>query len=114
MCYGPEFISRALDHRAYINRVTLDFSRRGKPTDNALVESFNGRLRDECLNTHVEFRATDNPWAFWQRVDAFDLAGFGGDPEGLWSHADVACSLAQVKPRRGAVGDRAEDGDPVM
>jgi len=47
-------------------------------------------------------------------VDAFDLAGFGGDPEGFRSHADVASSLAQVKPRRGAVGDRAEDGDPVM
>jgi putative transposase len=31
-------------------RVTLDFSRPGKPTDNALIESFNGRLRDECLN----------------------------------------------------------------
>ena len=49
---GPEFISRALDHRAYINRVTLDFSQPGKPTDNAFVESFNGRLRDECLHTH--------------------------------------------------------------
>jgi putative transposase len=30
----------------------MDFSRPGKPTDNAFVESFNGRLRDECLNTH--------------------------------------------------------------
>lgn len=49
---GPEFISKALDHWAYINRVTLDFSRPGKPTDNAYVESFNGRFRDECLNTH--------------------------------------------------------------
>jgi len=49
---GPEFISRALDHWAYINRVTLDVSRSGKPTDNVFVESFNGRLRDECLNTH--------------------------------------------------------------
>jgi putative transposase len=49
---GPEFISRALDHWAYINRVTLDFSRPGTPTDNAFVESFNGRFRDERLNTH--------------------------------------------------------------
>jgi putative transposase len=49
---GPEFIFCALDHWAYINQVTLDFSRPGKPTDNAFVESFNGRLRDECLNTH--------------------------------------------------------------
>ncbi len=49
---GPEFISRVLDHWAYQHKVVLDFSRPGKPTDNALVESFNGRLRDECLNTH--------------------------------------------------------------
>ena len=48
----PEFISKALDRWAYENGVTLDFSRLGKPTDNAFVESFNGRLRDECLNAH--------------------------------------------------------------
>lgn len=49
---GPEFVSRVLDHWAYCNQVTLDFSRPGKPTDNAVIESFNGRFRDECLNTH--------------------------------------------------------------
>jgi len=49
---GPEFVSKALDRWAYQNGVTLDFSRPGKPTDNAFVESFNGRLRDECLNAH--------------------------------------------------------------
>ena len=49
---GPEFVSKALDRWAYENGVTLDFSRPGKPTDNAFVESFNGRLRDECLNAH--------------------------------------------------------------
>ncbi len=50
---GPEFITRALDRWAYENGVTPDFSRPGKkPTDNAFGESFNGRLRDECLNTH--------------------------------------------------------------
>ncbi len=67
---GPEFISKALDRWAeqpkvpamrsivgmaaegYEKSVTLDFSRPGKPTDNAFVESFNGRLRDECLNAH--------------------------------------------------------------
>jgi len=43
---GPEFISRALDQWAYMNKVTLDFSRPGKPTDNAFVESFDiDRLR---------------------------------------------------------------------
>jgi putative transposase len=47
---GPEFISKALDLWAYINGVTLDFSRPGKPTDNAFIESFNGSFRAECLN----------------------------------------------------------------
>jgi putative transposase len=49
---GPEFTSLALDQWAYLNKVTLDFSRPGKPTDNAFIESFNGRLRAECLNQH--------------------------------------------------------------
>ena len=51
MCYGPAFVSRDLDLWAYANDVTLDFSRPGKPTDNAFIEAFNGRLRAEYLNT---------------------------------------------------------------
>lgn len=47
---GPEFTSKVLDQWAYLNGVKLDFSRPGKPTDNAFIESFNGRLREECLN----------------------------------------------------------------
>lgn len=47
---GPEFISKILDQWAYLNGVELDFSRPGKPTDNALIEAFNGRFRQECLN----------------------------------------------------------------
>lgn len=49
---GSEFISKALDKWAYENKVILDFSRPGKPTDNAFIESFNGSFRDECLNAH--------------------------------------------------------------
>lgn len=49
---GSEFISRDLDLWAYSNGVTLDFSRPGKPTDNAFIEAFNGRFRAECLNAH--------------------------------------------------------------
>ena len=37
---------------AYENKVTLDFSRPGKPTDNPFIESFNGSFRDECLNVN--------------------------------------------------------------
>lgn len=49
---GTEFVSRDLDLWAYQRRVTLDFSRPGKPTDNAFIEAFNGRFRAECLNAH--------------------------------------------------------------
>lgn len=47
-----EFINKALYKWACDNKVTLDFSRPGKPTDNPFIESFNGSFRDECLNVH--------------------------------------------------------------
>jgi putative transposase len=49
---GSEFTSQAMDLWAYRAGVKIDFSRPGKPTDNAYVESFNGTLRAECLDTH--------------------------------------------------------------
>ena len=49
---GPEFAGKMLDLWAYFNTAALDFSRPGKPTDNAFIESFNGRLRQECLDPH--------------------------------------------------------------
>ena len=50
---GSEFISKEMDQWAYENKVTMDYSRLGKPTDNPFVESFNGSFRDECLNAHL-------------------------------------------------------------
>ena len=50
---GPEFISKAVDAWAYANGVKLHFIQPGKPTQNAYIESFNGKFRDECLNEHV-------------------------------------------------------------
>ena len=47
---GPEFISNALDQWAYHRGITLEYIRLGKPVDNAYIESFNGKFRDECLN----------------------------------------------------------------
>jgi putative transposase len=47
---GTEFASKRLDQWAFLHGVKLEFSRRGKPTDNGLIEAFNGRLRAECLN----------------------------------------------------------------
>ncbi len=49
---GSEFTSQAMDLWAYQNGVKIDFSRPGKPTDNAFVESFNGTFRAECLDAH--------------------------------------------------------------
>lgn len=49
---GPEFVGKALDEWAYRKGVKLNFIRPGKPIENAFAESFNGRLRDECLNTN--------------------------------------------------------------
>lgn len=50
--HGTEFQSRALEDWAYRRGVQLDFIRPGKPVENALIESFNGRLRDEWLNVY--------------------------------------------------------------
>lgn len=50
---GSEFISLALGEWAYINGVKLHFIKPGKPTENGHIESFNGKLRDECLNVHL-------------------------------------------------------------
>ena len=49
---GPEFAGRHLDEWAFRKGVKLNFIRPGKPIENAFAESFNGRLRDECLNTN--------------------------------------------------------------
>jgi putative transposase len=49
---GPEFTSRAMDRWAYRRRVALKLIAPGKPTQNAFIESFNGKFRDECLNDH--------------------------------------------------------------
>ena len=49
---GPEFSGRSLDEWAQRRGVKLQFIRPGKPVENAYIESFNGRVRDECLNQH--------------------------------------------------------------
>jgi putative transposase len=46
---GPEFTSRHFDQWAHANRINLDFIQPGRPMQNGFIESFNGRLRDECL-----------------------------------------------------------------
>jgi transposase InsO family protein len=64
MCYGPEFISKELNLWAFMHEVTLDFSWPGKPTDNAFIESFNGKFRGNVStrtgsSAHHRLRRTD-------------------------------------------------------
>ena len=69
-CYGTEFTSRVVDQWAYENQVALHFIERGKPTQNAFIESFNGKFRDECLNQNwfVDLRHARELIESW-RVD---------------------------------------------
>jgi putative transposase len=56
---GTEFTSKALEEWAYRRGVKLDFIHPGKPTENGHIESFNGRLRDECLNV-MQFESIED------------------------------------------------------
>jgi putative transposase len=94
---GPEFVSKALDAWAYRHGVQLEFSRPGKPTDNAFAESFNGRFRDECLDQHwfatleearqaieawrVEYNTERPHRALGQRTPAAVAAAWAPPPE---------------------------------
>jgi putative transposase len=61
--------SKALDAWAYEHGVKLDFIRPGKPVENAVIESFNGRFRDECLNAQVFVSLHDAR----QKIDAWRI-----------------------------------------
>ncbi len=65
---GTEFTSKALDDWAYRRGIKPDYTRTGKPTDNGLIESFNGRLRDEFLNVNefVTLHDARQKLATWQ------------------------------------------------
>lgn len=67
---GTEFTSRVVDQWAYQRGVALHFIERGKPTQNALIESFNGKFRDECLNQNwfLDLREAQDRIEAW-RVD---------------------------------------------
>ena len=67
---GPEFAGKVLDRWAYTNQVKLDFIRPGKPVENAYIESFNGKVRHECLNQHYfktleEAKTRIENWRTW-------------------------------------------------
>lgn len=70
---GPEFICLALDKWAYQKGIKLHFSRPGKPTDNAFIESFNGKVRDEFLNMHWFSSLEDLQGKAWGWRDEYNF-----------------------------------------
>ena len=58
---GPKFAGKVMDEWAYRRSIKLSFTRPGKPVENAYAESFNGRLRDECLNINW-FMSVRHAW----------------------------------------------------
>lgn len=81
-------MTKALDKWAYENGVGIDFSRPGKPTDNAKNDSFNGRFREKCLNAHgflsledarrkIEVRHEYYNGACLHRIAVDDTVGIG-------------------------------------
>ena len=56
---GPEFTSAVFHHWAEERNIVIDHIRPGKPSDNAFIESFNGKFRDECLNEHWFINVSD-------------------------------------------------------
>ena len=78
--HGPEFMSQALDRWAYEHGVALAFIRLGKPVENAYIESFHSRFRDECLAAH---------W-FWNLADArFQIEQFRRDYNEARPHSSL-------------------------
>lgn len=59
---GSEFTGRAMDAWAHANSIALDFIRPGKPQENAFIESFNGKFREECLNENWFVSLEDARW----------------------------------------------------
>ncbi len=70
---GNEFASRVMEAWAYRHGIQLDCIRPGKPVENGLIESFNGRLRDACLNVEVFFTLEDVREKLWRWQQDYNL-----------------------------------------
>lgn len=103
---GPEFAGRTLDAWAYAHGVTLRFIRPGKPIENAYVESFNGKFRDECLNEHWFVSLADAKTAIetW-RIDYNTVRPHsslnGATPDQFAKLAEGARRLSPARPDEG-------------
>ena len=96
---GPEFADRLLDQWAYLNKIELDFSRPGKPTDNGFIEAFNGRLRAECLNASwfksmADARQRIEKWRIEYNMERPHMALGGLTPKAFADQPQQAQKLA--------------------
>lgn len=95
---GSEFAGHVMDRWAYENGVQIAFSRPGKPTDNAWIESFNGRLREECLNAHwflslADARRKIEEWrCFYNEMRPHSALGWATPAEYARQQPFSACS----------------------
>jgi putative transposase len=96
--HGTEFMSRALEDWAFARGVQLDFIRPGKPVENAFIEAFNGRLRDECLNVH-QFTSIEDARA---KIEAWRLDDNARRPHSSLGHLTPNEFVAQREAERAA------------
>ncbi|HEX2443828.1 MAG TPA: IS3 family transposase [Vicinamibacterales bacterium] len=113
---GPEFSGRALDTWASARGVQLRFIRPGKPIENAFVESFNGKFRDECLNEHwfasvADARALIEAWRVDYNTVRPHSALHGATPE-QFANSFGGRSPAQTPARADWKSTRNEDAKP--
>ena len=94
---GTEFVSCELDLWAYTRGVTVDFSRPGKPTDNAFIESFNGKLRAECLRPYGASAPREA-----KRLMLFTVG------------SRLDCEVAADRPRSSHVGNANQDQGSML
>ena len=97
--HGTEFMSRALEDWAFARGVQLDFIRPGKPVENAFIEAFNGRLRDECLNVH-QFTSIEDARA---KIEAWRVDYNARRPHSSLGHLTPNEFVAQRQAERAAI-----------
>lgn len=93
---GPEFAGRLLDRWACLNKVELDFSRPGTPTDNAFIEAFDSRPRRECLNASWFLSMADAR----QRIAAWRTDNHAERPHSALGNLTPSAYAAQLGPAR--------------
>jgi putative transposase len=82
--------------RVFLNKVALDFSRPGTPTDSAFIEAFNSRLRQECLNASWLLSMADS----CHRIDVWKVDYNENRPYSALENLTPSASTAQLKPAR--------------